>query len=77
MFHRDIISRWDEEVSDSTPLLIPIIQDGNLVYNFPLIGETRQFCLEQLAQLPKSYQLLAEAPVFPVKLSPQLEKASS
>lgn len=77
MFHRDTISRWDEKIPDSDPLLIPIIQNGSLIYNFPTLDKSQQYCKEQLIRLPKSYRLLSEAPIFPVKLSTQLENASS
>ncbi|MFX1319155.1 MAG: nicotinate phosphoribosyltransferase [Promethearchaeota archaeon] len=77
LFNRDIIARWDEEIPDSNPLLIPIIEKGVLTYDFPLLEESQQYCREQLALLPKSYRLLSEAPVFPVKLSPQLEKVGT
>jgi nicotinate phosphoribosyltransferase len=77
LFHRDTISRWEEEVPDAEPLLIPIIQKGELTYDFPLLEESRQYCRSQVALLPKSYRLLSEAPIFPVKLSPELEKVAS
>lgn len=76
MFHRDTISRWEEDVPDSEPLLIPIIQKGVLTYTFPSLDESRVYCKEQIARVPKSYRLLSEAPIFPVKLSPQLEEVS-
>jgi nicotinate phosphoribosyltransferase len=77
LFHRDTISRWEEEVPDAEPLLVPIIQQGVLTYDFPLLVESRQYCRSQVALLPKSYRLLSEAPKFPVKLSPELEKVAS
>ncbi len=77
LFHRDTISRWEEEIPDSKPLLIPIIQNGTLTYNFPMLEESRQYCKIQLSLLSKPYRLLSEAPIFPVKLSPELEKVTS
>ncbi|MFX1565114.1 MAG: nicotinate phosphoribosyltransferase [Promethearchaeota archaeon] len=77
LFHRDTISRWEEEISDGKPLLVPIIQNGTLIYDFPPLEESRQYCKTQLGLLPKSYRLLTEAPIFPVKLSPELEKVTS
>lgn len=75
MFNRDTVSRWDERISDATPLLIPIIQQGRLVYDFPNLKANQKYCQEQLQQLPKPYRLLTDAPVYPVKLSDELEKA--
>ncbi|MFW9830658.1 MAG: nicotinate phosphoribosyltransferase [Candidatus Thorarchaeota archaeon] len=75
MFHRDTVSRWEEPIGDAEPLLIPIIEKGDIVYNFPKLEETRQYCHHQIAQLPKAYRILTDAPVYPVKLSPELENA--
>ena len=77
LFHRDTISRWEEAIPDSVPLLSPIIQNGVVTYKFPSLDVIRQYCREQVTRLPKQYRLLSEAPVFPVKLSPQLEKISN
>ncbi len=76
-FNRDIISRWEEPIPESQPLLIPIIQQGNLVYNFPTIEQIREYCRQQRNTLPKPYRLLVDAPIYPVKLSPQLEEANT
>ena len=77
LFNRDVISRWDEPIADAEPLLIPIIEQGRLVYNFPTLEESREYCTQQINQLPKPYRLLSDSPIYPVKLSPQLEQASS
>ena len=77
MFHRDVISRWDEPIADAEPLLIPIIEQGRLTYNFPTLEESRKYCEQQLNRLPKPYRLLSDSPIYPVKLSPQLEQAST
>ncbi len=75
-FHRDTVSRWDEPIADAEPLLIPIIEKGRTVYGFPDLEESRKYCQSQLTRLPKPYRLLADTPIYPVKLSPQLEKVS-
>ncbi|MFW9934413.1 MAG: nicotinate phosphoribosyltransferase [Candidatus Thorarchaeota archaeon] len=77
MFHRDTIARWDEEIPDSEPILVPIIQKGKVIYTFPSLQESQQYCKDQIARLPKQYRILSEAPIFPVKLSPQLEEVSN
>ncbi len=77
LFNRDVISRWDESIADAEPLLIPIIEQGRLVYHFPTLEESREYCTQQLNRLPKPYRLLSDSPIYPVKLSPQLEQASS
>jgi nicotinate phosphoribosyltransferase len=77
MFHRDIISQWDEPIADAEPLLIPIIEQGRLTYSFPTLEESQKYCKQQINRLPKPYRLLSDSPIYPVKLSPQLEKAST
>jgi nicotinate phosphoribosyltransferase len=76
-FHRDTVSRWDEPIADTEPLLVPIIKRGHIVYDFPNLEESRKCCQNQLTRLPKPYRLLTDTPIYPVKFSPQLEKASN
>ncbi len=73
-FHRDTLARWDEPIPDATPLLVPIIQQGRLVYDFPSLEESREYCRNQLHQLPRRYRQLSNAATYPVKLSPQLSR---
>ncbi len=71
----DIISLWEEEPmgAESThSLLVPIVIKGELVYDFPGVSEIRDYCVDQLAQLPDRYKQLRDWPRFPVKLSPGL-----
>ena len=34
-YAKDRVTLWDEEVSDGQPLLVPIIENGELVSDFP------------------------------------------
>jgi nicotinate phosphoribosyltransferase len=75
LFHRDTIARWDEPITNAEPLLVPIIRKGQLVYSFPKLENIRAYCRNQMDQLPRSYRSLTDPPIYPVKLSPKLEKA--
>ncbi|MBI4333998.1 MAG: nicotinate phosphoribosyltransferase [Chloroflexi bacterium] len=69
----DVISLWDEPgPPDSRPLLVPIVKEGELVYDFPETGEIRDYCLGQLASLPEEYRQLRDATAYPVRLSEKL-----
>jgi nicotinate phosphoribosyltransferase len=75
LFDWDTIARWDESISNAEPLLVPIIRKGQLVYKFPKLEKIRAYCRNQMDQLPRSYRSLTDPPIYPVKLSPMLEKA--
>ena len=75
MCQRDTVARWNEKIPGSEPLLIPIIKNGQLVYKFPSLTKIRSYCQNQTKQLPKSYRRLTNPAVYPVNLSPKLEKA--
>ncbi len=71
-FRQDTLARWDERVPDAESLLLPIIQQGQMVYDFPSLNESRSYCREQFRRLPKRYRRLTNASAYPVKLSPEL-----
>lgn len=71
----DIISLWEEKLPDpagTRSLLVPIVIKGELVYDFPGVSESRNYCMDQLKQLPERYKQLRGWPGYPVKLSPGL-----
>ncbi|MFX1563571.1 MAG: hypothetical protein ACFFDP_09735 [Promethearchaeota archaeon] len=71
-FSKDTLARWNEKISDATPLLKPIVQKGKLVYDFPKLEESRKYCQNQIKCLPKRYRHLTGASKYPVKLSQKL-----
>jgi nicotinate phosphoribosyltransferase len=71
-FRRDTLARWDELIPDAKPLLVPIIQKGQLVYDFPALDDSRTYCKKQIGSLPKRYRQLSKAARYPVGLSRQL-----
>jgi len=72
----DLITLWDEKPKSSSlyPLLIPIIREGKLVYNFPEVPKIKKYCLEQLAMLPEKYKNIHKDVSYPVNTSPKLLK---
>lgn len=70
----DIITLWDEHMDDAQPLMVPIIQKGEFVYDFPKTELIRKYCTEQLHALPQEYKQLAHSKVYPVRISPALSR---
>ena len=38
-YAKDWVTLWDEEVSEGQPLLVPVIENGELVYDFPSLPD--------------------------------------
>ncbi len=70
---QDVISLWNEDLQNSEPLLVPVINKGELVYSFPDMAAMQAKARSELARLPKPYKELTEAKEYPVVLSPGLE----
>ncbi|MCE2413265.1 nicotinate phosphoribosyltransferase [Candidatus Poribacteria bacterium] len=65
---RDCITLWDEPISEGQPLLIPIIRDGALVYDFPNLHDIQTRTTAELKKLLDSHKGLTEAKPYPVEL---------
>ena len=65
---KDCVTLWYEPVSEGQPLLIPIIQDGELVYDFPDLHDIQASTTAELKRLPTSHKSLTEAKPYPVEL---------
>ena len=65
---KDCVALWDEPISEGQPLLIPIIQDGELVYDFPNLHDIQTRTTAELKRLPDSHKGLTEAKPYPVEL---------
>lgn len=73
-YHEDVITTWDEKVDEAQPLLIPIIVNGEFVYDFPETKEIRRYAMEQLAALPDEYKRLTGSKPYPVIVSESLAR---
>ena len=71
-YAKDQVTFWDEEVSDGQPLLIPIIRNGELVYNFPTLHDIQAQATAELKKLPHPHKRLTDAVLYAVELHPSL-----
>ena len=65
---KDRVTLWGKNVSEGQPLLIPIIQNGALVYDFPVLQQIQGRAAAELEKLPDSHKSLTEATPYPVEL---------
>lgn len=73
---KDQICLWDE-VSEEEGLMVPIVRDGELVYDFPSLQQIQGYAHKELQQLPDRYKGLSqgnekENNTYPIEISPQL-----
>jgi nicotinate phosphoribosyltransferase len=71
-FAKDIIALADEKVKGK-PLLVKVMEKGEIIYALPSLDEIRATAAESLSKLPEKYQKLTGAPTYPVELSQDLE----
>ncbi len=71
---KDRVTLWDKSLSDGEPLLIPIVKDGELVYNFPNLINIQERTTTELTKLPETHKVLTEAKPYPVEIHPALRK---
>ena len=71
-YTNDQVALWDEKVSDGQPLLIPIIQNGELVSDFPTLQDIQTRTTAELKKLPDCHKSLHEATPYNVNMHPSL-----
>jgi nicotinate phosphoribosyltransferase len=71
-FCGDHVTRADES-AQGEPLLLPILQTGQLVADLPSIESIQRHCQAQLASLPDRLRALSAKPDYPITYSDQLE----
>jgi nicotinate phosphoribosyltransferase len=71
-YAKDWVTLWGEKVSEGEPLLVPIIRDGKLVYEFPNLHDIQARMTAELEKLPDSHKCLTEATPYAVQLDPSL-----
>jgi nicotinate phosphoribosyltransferase len=74
MFHHDLVTRWDEDYPEGTPLLELVMRDGRRLGPAAPIGEARTRTLAGLERLPARYKSLHGGPRYPVGHSAALER---
>jgi nicotinate phosphoribosyltransferase len=55
------------------PLLVKVMEKGEIIYDLPSLDEIRATAAESLAKLLGKYKKLTGAPAYPVELSQDLE----
>ena len=69
---KDQVTLWDEKVSEGQRLLVPIIQNGELEYNFPTLQDIQAHTIAELEKLPDSHKRLTDAAPYAVEQHPSL-----
>jgi nicotinate phosphoribosyltransferase len=72
-FVKDIIA-LDNEECQGEPLLVKVVEKGELVYNLPTLEAIRENALENLSKLPDRYKRLEKTSRYPVETSSLLKK---
>ncbi len=72
-YTKDIIGLADEEV-EGEPLLVKVMEKGNMVYDLPSLEKIRENVLKNLSRLPDKYRKLKSPALYRVELSPKLKK---
>jgi nicotinate phosphoribosyltransferase len=70
-FKKDVIALIEEDV-EGEPLLVKVMEKGNLTYSLPSLEEIRIAAKENLSKLSEEHKLLMNAPTYPVELSQKL-----
>jgi nicotinate phosphoribosyltransferase len=70
---RDVIALADEK-TEGEPLLVKVMDKGNLTYKLPSLNEIRVYASENLSKLPDKYKALSNAEEYPVELSLNLQR---
>jgi nicotinate phosphoribosyltransferase len=72
-FVKDIIALGNEKV-EGEPLLVKVMEKGEIIYQLPALEAIRERALENLSKLPDKYKKLEKTPQYPVEKSPTLKK---
>ncbi len=72
-YAKDCVTLWDEPIAEGQPLLVPIIQDGELVYDCPSLHDIQARALVELEKLPNCHKRLIEATPYSVELHSALK----
>jgi nicotinate phosphoribosyltransferase len=71
-FSKDVIALTDEKIKGE-PLLVKVMEKGEITYDLPSLDEIRATAAENLSKLSEKYKKLTGVPTYPVELSQDLE----
>jgi nicotinate phosphoribosyltransferase len=72
-FIKDRIALENEKV-EGEPLLIKVMEKGEIIYQLPTLDSIRERALQNLSKLPDKYKKLEKPLQYPVSKSPALKK---
>ncbi len=72
-FEKDVIALADETVNGE-PLLVKVMEKGEIIYDLPSLDEIRTTAAENLSKLPEKYKTITGASKYLVELSQDLER---
>jgi len=72
----DVIALANEKL-EAEPLLVKVMENGRITYEFPSLSEIRHAAEENLSKLPEKYKKLTSPPLYPVEQSKTLEELTS
>ncbi len=72
VFSKDMIALVNE-TAKGEPLLIKVMEKGEITYNLPSLHQIRTTAAKNLSKLPSQYKKLMNAPLYPVELSQDLK----
>ncbi len=67
-YAKDRLALWDEKVSEGQPLLVPIIENGELVFDFPSLPDIQRETAAELIKLSETHKMLTGATPYFVAL---------
>jgi nicotinate phosphoribosyltransferase len=73
-FYKEDILGLEGEKIEGEPLLVCVMKDGKITYNFPKLDEIQKFLKENLERFPSKYKELKRRFTYPVKISPKLKR---
>jgi nicotinate phosphoribosyltransferase len=73
-YHHDLIARSSEKPPGGSPLLHPMMRNGQRLKPRPRLQESRTNALANLELLPEPYHALQRTPAYPVAKSEALER---
>ncbi len=73
-FNHDLIGLEKESYNEANiPLLVPVMQQGEVVYDFPKLERIREFFFDNLRRLPDEYKAFENPQPYPVRYSQLLQ----
>ncbi|MFD1686250.1 nicotinate phosphoribosyltransferase [Halobellus litoreus] len=74
-FQRDVLAGADEAIG-GRGLLVDVVTNGDVVYEFPTLDESRERTLATLERLPRDVRAIEDPAAYPVEVSEGLESTA-